>query len=169
MKKEKVNYMKTLIVYGSTYGFTKDCVQKLAGQLEGDVVTANAMTEEIPNANQFDNVIVGGSIYMGQIQKKIKEFCAANEKLLSSKKLGLFLCCGLPENLEQSMKNSFPESLMGKAAAKGCFGGELRMNRMKLMHKMISNMMLKAAEKEGKKPPEPIYGNIAVFADAMRQ
>lgn len=159
--------MKTLIVYGSTYGYTKECVQKLAEQLEGVVATVNIQTEAVSSIKEFDNVIIGGSIYMGQIQKKVKEFCTINTGELSSKRLGLFLCCGLPDNLEQSMKNSFPETLLEKAVAKEYFGGELRTKDMKFIHRMMTNMMLKAAEKEGKESPKSAPENIARFAAAM--
>ncbi len=159
--------MKTLIVYGSTYSYAKECVKKLTGKLEGEVTVVNAMTEMIPGIKGFDQVIVGGSIYMGQIQKKVKEYCAVNASELGGKKLGLFLCCGLPENFEQAIKNSFPEKLLEKAAAKENFGGELRVEKMKFMHKMMTNMMLKASEKEGKQPPKAAPENILKLAEAM--
>lgn len=161
--------MKSLIVYGTTYGFTKECVQKLVGKLEGEVTAVNAMTDSIPPIEEFDSIIVGGSVYMGQIQKKIKEFCITNTGELCSKRLGLFLCCGLPENLDLSMKTAFPAELLEKAAAKECFGGELRVNKMKFMHKLVTNMMLKSAEKEGKAPPKAINENILKLAAAMNQ
>ena len=158
--------MKTLIVYGSTYGFAKECVQKLAQQLKGEVTAVNAADGAVP-IKEFDNVIVGGSIYMGQIQKEVKEFCAANADELCGKRLGLFICCGLPENLEQEIKNSFPEKLLKKAIAIENFGGELRIEKMKLMHKMITKMMQKAAEKEGKELPKVLPENISKLAGVM--
>jgi len=161
--------MKTLIVYATTYGYTKECVQKLAEKLEGDVTAVNSMTESIPSIKGFDNVIIGGSIYIGRIQKKIKEFCIANTEELSNKRLGLFLCCGLAENLEQSMKSSFPERLLETAKVRECFGGVLRVEKMKFMHKMMTNMMLKATEKEGKNPPKPAPENILRMAEAMNR
>ena len=156
-----------MIVYGSTYGYAKECVRQLTGKLEGEVVAVNAMTGAIPSIKGFDQMIIGGSIYMGQIQKKVKEFCTVNASELGGKKLGLFLCCGLPENFEQSMKNSFPEKLLEKAAVKENFGGELRVGKMKFLHKMMTNMMLKASEKEGKQPPKAAPENILKLAEAM--
>ena len=161
--------MKTLIVYGSTYGFAKECARKLAKKLEGEVVAVNAVVEEIPSIKDFDNVIIGGSIYMGQIQKPVKEFCTANTAELSDKRLGLFLCCGLPENLEQAFKNSFPEKLLEKAVARECFGGELRVEKMKFIHKVMTNMLLKTAAKEGKEPPKPAPESISRLALAMNR
>jgi len=159
--------MKTLIVYGSKYGFAKDCAEKLAQQLNGDVTCVNAADGTVPPIREFDNVIVGGSIYMGQIQKEVKEYCNAHTEELCGKRIGLFLCCGLPENLEQEIKGSFPEKLLEKAIAVENFGGELRMEKMKLMHKMITKMMMKVAEKEGKEPPKALPENISKLAAVM--
>lgn len=159
--------MKTLIVYGSTYGYAKECAKQLSEQLKGGVVLVNAQADKIPALKEFDNVIIGGSIYMGQIQKKVKDFCTANVEELSGKRVGLFLCCGLPENLELSMKNAFPEKLLQKAAAKECFGGELRPEKMNFLHRMLTGVMTKAAAKEGKAPARPMPENITKLAEMI--
>lgn len=156
--------MKTIIIYASTYGFTKDCVDKLAKQLKDEIVCINIMSEKVPELDDFDYVLIGGSIYMGQIQKKIKEFCAAHLEELSHRRVGLFLSCGLLDNLELHMKNSFPETLLKNAISKECFGGELRMDKMKMVHKLLTNVMKKAAEKEGKPPVAALHQNITKLA-----
>lgn len=159
--------MKTLIVYGSTYGYARECAQRLAQALGGEVTAADADKERIPDISGFDAVIAGGSVYMGQVQKGVKKFCEDNAAELSGKRLGLFLCCGLPENFEQNAKNIFPEALREKAAAIECFGGELRTEKMKFMHRTISNMMKKTNEKEGKQDPKPMPENITKLAQIM--
>lgn len=159
--------MRTLIVYGSTYGYAKECVQQLTRMLKGEAIAVDAEKDDIPELSLYDAVIAGGSVYMGQVQKGVKKFCEQNAGALAGKKLGLFLCCGLPENFEQSMKNAFPEALLHSAAVKTCFGGELRPERMKFMHRTLTNMMIKAAEKEGKQGAKPMPENIEALADAM--
>lgn len=159
--------MKTLIVYGSTYGYASDCVQRLKAMLKGEVAVADAEKGGVPEIGGFDAVIIGGSVYMGKIQKSVKQFCEQNAAALAAKKLGLFLCCGLPEEFEQSLKNSFPAALLESAAVKACFGGELRMDRMKFVHKAITNMMVKANEKSGKQGAAPLPENIEKLAEAM--
>ncbi len=159
--------MKTIIVYGSTYGYAEECVQKLSKALNGEVTAVNAEKERIPEISGFDAVIAGGSVYMGQVQRGVKKFCEENAAELSGKKLGLFLCCGLPENFEQNAKNIFPEVLREKAAAIECFGGELRTEKMKFRHKTITNMMKKANRKEGKEGAIPMPENISKLAQIM--
>src|SRR5674476_716644 len=103
--------MKTMIIYSSTYGYTKECAERLKENLLGEVIVVNPTINVITQLDEIDNVIIGGSIYMGQIQKNIKEFCASNVTLLKDKRLGLFLCCGLPDKFEQAIKDAFPEEL----------------------------------------------------------
>ena len=161
--------MKTLIVYASTYGYTKDCVEELKKQLGGDVVLANVMSGTIPALDSFDNIIIGGSIYMGQIQKKVKLFCSKNMDEILTKRLGLFLCCGLPENFLEHLNQAFNEELIKKALVKECFGGELRTEKMNFAHKAITNLMKKAMEKDGKLETMQMPGNIKKLAEIMNK
>lgn len=159
--------MKTIIIYVSKYGYTEDCVKSLADQIMGEVILFNIYNEKIPNIDEFDNVIIGGSIYMGQIQKKLKFYCTQNINCLANKRLSLFLCCGLPESFEQTLKNSFPDELLKKAIAKECFGGELRTDRMNFADKMISVLMKNVAAKEGKTGVRQMPENIFKLAECM--
>ena len=164
-----MKYMKTIIIYSSTYGYAKECTKKLAEQLKGETFLVNVSTDTIPSIDKFDNVIIGGSIYMGQIQKKLKEYCASNVDLLKNKRLGLFICCGLPENFEQNTKNAFPEELLKKAIVIEFFGGELRIEKMNLVHKILTGVMKKAAAKEGKESIKQMPENIARLAAIINQ
>ncbi|HWQ99004.1 MAG TPA: flavodoxin domain-containing protein [Clostridia bacterium] len=159
--------MNTLVLYGTQYGYTAECAAKLKAELSGDVTLVDVSAQGTPNLAAFDAVIVGGSIYMGRVQTKVSEFCAAHEGELLQKPLGLFLCCGLPQNLSESMANSFPEVLRKHAKTTGCFGGELRTSRMKPMHKLIAGMMQKAGGKSGIEPPKANPQAVIDFAAAM--
>jgi menaquinone-dependent protoporphyrinogen oxidase len=140
--------MKTVIIYATKYGYTEDCVDQMKQQLDGDVLKVNILTETISSLDAFDNVIIGGSIYMGQIHKKLKAFCENNLSSLQEKRVALFLCCGLPENFEQSLAAAFPSVLRERAITSECFGGELRTDKMKGPDRIISKMMKKTAGQE---------------------
>jgi len=159
--------MNTLIIYATQYGFTADCAANLKQQFNGEATLVDLAKQIVPSLAGYDAVIVGGSIYMGKVQPSVTAFCAEHESELLQKTVGLFLCCGLPKQLEQSMAASFPEMLRKHAKAAGCFGGELRMNRMKPMHKFIAGMMQKAGAKDGIEPPKANPQAIADFARAM--
>lgn len=159
--------MNTLVLYGTQYGYAAECAAKLKTELSGDVMLLDLNKQYAPDLKNFDTVIVGGSIYMSHIQAKVSEFCAAHEGELLRKTLGLFLCCGLPQNLQESLAASFPESMIKHAKAIGCFGGELRTARMKLAHKLIAKMMQKAGGKNGIEPPQADPQAVLDFAGAM--
>lgn len=159
--------MNTLILYASQYGYAAECAAKLKAELTGEVTLVDLTKHSAPDLGGSDAVIVGGSIYMGRVQAQVSAFCAAHEKELKQKKLGMFLCCGLPQNLEQSLSASFPASLIEKAQAVGCFGGELRTARMKPMHKMIAGMMQKVGGKSGIEPPKANPQAVLTFAKEM--
>jgi len=161
--------METIIIYSSKYGYTEDCVKSLADKINGEVSVFNICNEKIPSIDEFDNIIIGGSIYMGQIQKKLKMYCSQNVNDLVNKRLALFLCCGLPESFEQTLKISFPDELLKKAVAKECFGGELRKDRMNFAHKMIAGLMKKAEAKERKSEVRQMSGNITILAECINK
>jgi menaquinone-dependent protoporphyrinogen oxidase len=131
------------------------------------VLATNILTDQISSLDAFDQVIIGGSIYMGQINKKLKAYCESNKEAIAAKRLGLFLCCGLPENFEQTLSNAFPAELIERAVVKECFGGQLRTEIMKGPDRLITNMMKKAAAKQGTPEASKIPENIKRLADGM--
>ena len=159
--------MKTLIAYASQYGYGAECAEKLRALATGETTLVDLTRQTTVNLVEFDTVIVGGSVYMGKAMKQATDFCANHETALLQKKLGLFLCCGLPQNVEQSYAASFSEALRQHATALSCFGGELRTGRMKPMHRMIANMMQKSGGKNGIEPPKPNMQAIEDFAKSM--
>lgn len=159
--------MKTLIIYASTYGFTKESVEDLKQNIRGEVTVSNVTTDNLPSLEDFDNIVIGGSIYMGQINKRLKAYCTENLPSLVKKRVALFLCCGLPENFHQTLENTFPKELINRAVSKECFGGELRIEKMRLIHKIITNLMKKAQAKNGSAEPVKLTQNIKKLAEVV--
>lgn len=159
--------MKTLILYGSTYGFTEQCAKTLAQKMGGQADLVNIGKNEQTNLAGYDAVVLGSSIYMGQVNKKLKDYMDRHVDELKAKKVGLFLCSGLPENLEQNFTSNFPRQLLEVAVAREHFGGVLDKSKMSFGHKMITNMMESATKKDGKPAPAPKPENIGRLAAAM--
>ncbi len=160
--------MKTIIIYASTYGYAEKCAKRLAGEMGGSTEAADAGKNAPESLDSYEAVILGGSIYMGQIQKKLKEYMEAHKAELLTKKLGLFICSGLPEDLEQEFSANFPKELLDAAVAKEYFGGVLDKSKMGLGHRMITKMMESVIKKEGKEGPKEMPENIGRLAKAMR-
>jgi menaquinone-dependent protoporphyrinogen oxidase len=136
--------MSTLIVYSTTYGFTADCVQLLAQQLNDDVKVVNIKTTTTIDLAQFDTVVIGGSIYIGQIQPELKAFCNNNLSILANKHVCLFLSCALVDNFKLNIENAFPASLINQAKVITHFGSAIRTDRLKFGHKLLTKMMQQA-------------------------
>lgn len=161
--------MKTLIVYASKYGCTKDCVHYLKKALHGDVMVCSAK-DKIPNIEQFDTVLIGGSIYMNAIQKSIKHFYNRNLQALLRKRIGLFICCYTPADTEGYMDTFFPKELLSHAACKSVLGGEMRYDTMNVLYRKLFQS-LKKIEGFRQGFQEPHINNSAIehFAAVMEK
>ena len=67
--------MKTLVLYASKYGCAEDCAKRLKSRLNHESATTNLKDAKAIYLQQYDWIIIGGSIYVGKIQKEIKLFC----------------------------------------------------------------------------------------------
>ncbi|AJA46461.1 flavodoxin [Clostridium pasteurianum DSM 525 = ATCC 6013] len=138
--------MKTLIVYATKHGFSEKCSKLLKDKFSGEVVAINIKKDTIPNLSSFDNIIIGGSIYMGKIQKEIIKFCTENLNILKNKKIGLFICGMQKDNIETTLSNSFPVDLLYHASIKEYFGGEFILKNMNVTERFIVKMVAKIKE-----------------------
>ncbi len=161
--------MKTLIIYASTYGYTRDCVHSLKQQLNGETRIVDINKEAVPALTDFDTILIGGSIYIGQIQKKIKKYCLAHVDALKNKNLGFFIACGSAETIATYFKNSFPEPLLEKALFTENVGGEMRPDKMNFFHRFITKMIDKSADKQAAPAMKPLPENVVKMANAINQ
>ncbi|MBU3190263.1 flavodoxin domain-containing protein [Clostridium bowmanii] len=146
--------MKTLIVYGTKHGATEKCSKVLKDKLNGEVVIVNIKKDVIPDMNSFNNIVIGGSIYAGRIQKEIREFCFKNLNTLKNKKIGVFVCCmSEGEKAISQLNDSLPSELMCMATAKEHLGGGFTFSKMNFLEKFIIKMV-------SKKQKNPVKVNI---------
>ena len=130
--------MNTLIVYSTKYGCTEKCASILSKKLMGKVELCNLKIGSIPNLAEYDKVIIGGSIYIGKIQKEVSEFCSRNLDVLKDKKIGLFICAMQKDDVIQTEINTaFPQELLARATAREHFGGEFIFKNMNFLDRMI--------------------------------
>ncbi|MBM7614201.1 flavodoxin domain-containing protein [Alkaliphilus hydrothermalis] len=156
--------MKTLLVYGTKYGCTEKCAQMLKEKLSGDIDLINLKTSSTVDLSKYNKVIIGGSIYIGQIQKEVKAFCSQNMDLLKEKNLGLFTCCmGEGQRAEEQLNAVFPKELLDLAVAKEFFGGEFIFKKMGFIDKLI----VKKVSKITKDTTNIYEENISRFAEVM--
>ena len=149
--------MKTLIAYSTTHGCAEKTAYELAGFLGENTKLVNLKKEHVNNLNQFDRVIIGGSIHAGQIQKRVKDFCAKNLDILKNKELGLFICCMEEGKIAQKqLFNAFPEELIRVSKASAYFGGTFDFQKMNFLQKMIVKKVAKINHSSSKIDHEAI-------------
>lgn len=157
--------MKTLIIYSSKYGSTKDCAELLKNKLDGTADILNIQEKKKVNLDNYDTIILGSSIYVGSVSKKLKEYCNQNLDELREKRVGIFINCGFEREKEQYFAQNFPQSLLTHALVKECFGGEARMERMNFFYRFIMKKVSKGSYKEMKLN----IINIESFASTMNE
>jgi len=131
--------MKTLIVYSTKHGSAEKAANILKTKLKGEVHIVNVTLKPAGELEGYDNVIIGGSIYIGKIQKKLSNFIDTNLPLLLEKKIGLFICAGEKDEVlkEKELVSSFPPSLFKHAIVKEVFGFEIDMDKLNFFEKFI--------------------------------
>lgn len=161
--------MKIAIVYATKYGCTKKCAEILKSYLHGEVSIYSAKADKI-NLSQYDVVFIGGSVYMGKIQKEITQFCKHNLKQLLHKKIGLFACCYTPKDTEGFFETLFPLELLNHASSVTSVGGKMDYEKMNFLYRKLFQSLKKIDRfNEGFTESEINDGEIKKLAEAVNK
>ena len=169
--------MKILILYASKNGVTKQCAEILADALNKrhEVTVVSAKEDKLPCPDGFDVAVVGSSVRMGAINKKIKKYLKENTEALSKINTAVFLCCGSAESFEEYCSISIPKRLE-TSLGRHYFGGELKPEKLKGLDKLIVKMVrgsirtknFENSQLDQIALPEIIPENIIRLADSIR-
>lgn len=135
--------MKSIIIYATKYGSAEEAANRIKAALGEDTQLCNIQKDTVPELDAYDTVILGGSIYIGMVQKQIKEYCNSHLPKLLGKKVGLFLCAGEQKEDVQlkELQTNFPEALSQHAAAKEVLGYAFPFEKMKFLDKLVMKKM----------------------------
>lgn len=143
--------MRTAIVYATKHGTTEKVAQKIKEGLGEDKVQLfNLKKDKNFDINQFEQIIVGGSIHAGNIQKSIKNFIETHTQELLQKYLGLFLCCMYEDEAQEQFDRAYPEFLRSHATSNKLIGGELLFEEMNFFEKALIKKMAGVQESVSK-------------------
>ena len=148
--------MKTIIIYESLHGSTEKCAKRLSELINTDLHLARLKDTDDIQLDEYETVIIGGSIHHGVIQTRIEKFINENQEVLLKKNLGLYLCCMEEgDTAKKQFDNAYSVKLREKAIAKGFFGGEFNLRKMSFFEKKftrkltgISNSVSKLKDEE---------------------
>ncbi len=153
--------MSTAIVYITKHGCTGKASRILGEKLGNDVTVINLKSDGEPDLSLYDTVIVGGSIHVGKIQRRIKKFIEKHREELLTKRIGLYLCCMYEgETAEKQFEEAYPLELRDHACAIGLFGGEFDFSKMNFFERMIVKKVASIEESVSRLDP----GAIEEFA-----
>ena len=153
------------VFYASKYGTTEKAVKELEENLKSNSYSIEVFNIKkdkpvLAEKKTFDLILIGGSIYMGKIQKEVTNFCEKNEELLLNNTLGLFLCCGSEDDFESQLSNNFSDEIINHASLKGYFGYGYNLEKMNFLYKKIIKKVAKINKSENAIKNE----SIEVFA-----
>lgn len=159
--------MSTLILFASSHGCAEKSAYKLKEKLKDNSQVVSFKEKHLPTISDFNNIIIGGSIHAGKIQKRVASFCENNKEILLQKKLGLFLCCMEEgEKAQKQFDDAFPLELIKHSSANGIFGGEFDFDKMNFMEKMIIKRVAKITESISRFREEAVDEFVEKFIDS---
>lgn len=133
--------MKVLIVYATRNGVSKKAAEMLAEKLQTfsdiDIYDIN---NDPPSPDGYDVAVVGGSIRMAKLGKKLKQYIRANANTLSSMESAAFICCGLTNDFDDYVTTELPKSVKFSLGVE-CFGGELKPDKLHGIDKILTHIM----------------------------
>ena len=121
--------MKILIVYATRNGTSKRACEILKEQLDSfAMVDMFDIKDNPPSPKGYDVAVVGGSIRMAHLSKKLKRYIRNNTSLLSSIKSAAFICCSLTNDFDDYVATEIPAKAFFSLGTE-CFGGELKTDK----------------------------------------
>ena len=133
--------MKVLIIYATKGGASREAAEMLAERLKNKTeVSLFDINDAPPSPEGFDVAIIGGSVRMGKLNKKLKKYIKTHCEALSSIHCGTFICCGLLKDFEDYKIMQLPKSLRCSLGVE-CFGGQLKPDRLKGIDRLIVKAM----------------------------
>jgi menaquinone-dependent protoporphyrinogen IX oxidase len=165
---------KTLIIYSSTYGTTKEYAEWIAKELNGDIYSISNFEDNI--LNNYNTIIIGCGLYPGK--NKGVNIITRNYEILKNKKLIIFTC-GLADYSKLENKNAifdrlkkeFSEKIIEKIRIFYLRGG-INYKKLTLKHKIMMlavkiRVLKKGVDKLNEEDKEfmETYGKVIYFMD----
>lgn len=105
---------KILVAYASKYGSTQEIAEKIGDVLAKTGLLVDMMgVERVTNLKQYDAVILGSAIYVGNWPKEASHFLKNNEGILSNCPVWIFASgpTGEGNPVEMINGNAYPSAL----------------------------------------------------------
>lgn len=105
--------MKKIVLYESKHGCTEMCANFI--KEKNNDLKISQISKFQGDINDYDHIIIGTPVYVGQIHKKVKKFIETNKALLLHKKISIFVCAMNMETYDQMLQSNFDEAIRNHA------------------------------------------------------
>ena len=150
--------LKTLIAYGTAFGATARTAEEIAKILQErsfNVKLANLKEEKIENISDYDLIVVGSGMKMGNWVSEAEDFLKEFHKEFENKKLALFISSlkpveekeGKAGRVARTRKVGLDDKILKydlNPISTGMFGGVIDYNRLGFMMRKTMEMGYKS-------------------------
>ena len=138
--------MKSLVAYASKTGVTRECAEKLAALLPE--CTLCDITNEKPDPNPYDIVVIGSCVRMGALQPAALEYLDNCQPILLNKVLGVFICCASDSSEGKYISSALSPALLEHSEVIS-FGGKLDPSAARGFDRFLLKTLSRMAAKNG--------------------
>lgn len=169
--------MKILIIYSSKNGVSKRAAERLSSELlQGNEISVYDINDAPPSPEGFDVVILGGSIRMTKLNKKLKAYLKEHLEIISNMPAAFYICCGIIRDFNDYKATELPSKINFSLGIE-CFGGELKPDKLHGIDKIIVKTMRNSIESQdpdlanssGLELPEFMLENILALAERIKR
>ena len=133
--------MKILIIYATKNGVSKIAAERLSEQLSSsNEISLYDINDNPPAPNTFDVIVLGGSVRMTRINKKLKKYIKKYLNEISNMPSAFFFCCGIIRDFDDYKATELPSKIQFSLGIE-CFGGELKPDKLTGFDKLVVKAM----------------------------
>lgn len=133
--------MKILIIYATKNGVSKKAAERLFDLLsQTNEISLYDINNAPPAPDAFDVIVLGGSVRMLKINKRLKKYLKEHIDVISNMPSAFFFCCGIIRDFEDYVATELPPKIQFSLGVE-CFGGELKPDKVKGLDKIIVRAM----------------------------
>ncbi|MBY9079213.1 flavodoxin domain-containing protein [Paenibacillus sp. HN-1] len=131
--------MNAIILYTSKHGCAEEVAKALQKELGPGTEMVNLMVATPSDLRRFDLVVLGGSIYYGQVQKQLTAYMnREKQQVLSAKTIGLYICAAAGGDKAQTeLEQAFPKELVNRASACAVLGDRITPRELSWAEKLV--------------------------------
>ncbi len=168
--------MKLLVIYSTKNGVSRRCAEMLCDKLDSSFeITLCSINDAPPSPEGFDVAVIGGSIRMSRLNKKLKTYLRTYAQALNKIHCAVFICCGFSESFDDYVHFQVPKELIPSLGIH-YFGGELKPDNLKGLDKLMVKTIraeiigadFEAPDQNASPLPEIVPENIWRLAERIR-